>query len=223
MSAAPVSFPALLDAAPLEDRRSRALRAVLIPLAMITVMMAAWAALAPLSGAVIAHARIKVELERKTVQHREGGIVREIKVRNGQQVRAGDVLVVVDDVRSDAELSLLEDQLRAERVRHARVSAETTLARQFSDKPFSADPRMAGHVERERAQFAARRRTLDEQLEALQMQMGAARAQSVALQSQIESIGESTRLAGEELALNEKLAKEGYVPRARLLPLQDRK
>ncbi len=191
-----------------------------LPLAIVAVLLALWASLAPISGAVIAAARIKVELERKTVQHREGGIVREIKVRNGQQVRAGDVLVVVDDVRSDAELSLLEDQLRAERVRHARVNAETTLARQFNDQPFAADPRMAEHVERERAQFAARRRTLDEQLDALQMQMGAARAQSAALASQIESIRESGRLAAEELALNEKLVKEGYVPRARLLPLQ---
>ncbi len=60
---------------------------------------------------MIAAAKIKVELDRKTVQHREGGIVREIKVRNGQKVHAGDVLVVVDDVRSDAELSLIEDQL----------------------------------------------------------------------------------------------------------------
>jgi HlyD family type I secretion membrane fusion protein len=211
-------FGALLEAShipgPSFDRRR-----VFVPLAIVAVLLILWASLAPISGAVIAHARIKVELERKTVQHREGGIVREIKVRNGQQVRAGDVLVVVDDVRSDAELSLLEDQLRAERVRHARVSAETTLARQFSDATFT-DPRMAEHVARERAQFAARRRTLDEQLDALQVQMGAARAQSVALESQIESIRESSRLSGEELALNEKLAKEGYVPRARLLPLQ---
>ena len=214
------SFGALLDAPYTTHSRSFDKRRVFVPLAIVAVLLALWASLAPISGAVIAAARIKVELERKTVQHREGGIVREIKVRNGQQVRAGDVLIVVDDVRSDAELSLLEDQLRAERVRHARVNAETTLARQFDDRPFAADPRMAEHVEREHAQFAARRRTLDEQLEALQMQMGAARAQSAALGSQIESIRESGRLAAEELALNEKLVKEGYVPRARLLPLQ---
>jgi len=214
------SFGALLDAPHSTPSRTFDKRRVFMPLAIVAVLLAFWASLAPISGAVIAAARIKVELERKTVQHREGGIVREIKVRNGQQVRAGDVLIVVDDVRSDAELSLLEDQLRAERVRHTRVNAETTLARQFNDQPFAADPRMAEHVERERAQFEARRRTLDEQVDALQMQMGAARAQSAALGSQIESIRESGRLAAEELALNAKLVKEGYVPRARLLPLQ---
>ena len=199
---------------------SFARRAVLVPLAVVAALMVAWASLAPVSGAVIAGARIKVELERKTVQHREGGIVREIKVRNGQRVRAGDVLVVVDDVRSDAELSLLEDQMRAERVRHARVSAETTLAPQFSEQAFGGDPRMTEHLARERAQFTAMRRTLDEQLDALALQVREARAQAAALTSQIESVEDSGRLAAEELRLNEKLAAEGYVPRARLLPLQ---
>ena len=105
----PVTFSSLLDTPPLETTAARSLsrRAVLVPLAIVTTLLIGWASLAPISGAVIAAARIKVELERKTVQHREGGIVREIRVRNGQKVQAGDVLVVVDDVRSDAELSLL--------------------------------------------------------------------------------------------------------------------
>ena len=218
---ASTGFPALLEE-PVAGKPlvSFARRAVFIPLGIATALLVAWASMAPVSGAVVAGARIKVELERKTVQHREGGIVREIKVRNGQKVRAGDVLVMIDDVRSDAELSLLEDQLRAERVRHARVSAEAALARQFDDKAFAGDARMGEHLERERAQFAARRRTLEEQLDALQLQMGAARAQSAAIESQIESARESARLAAQELELNEKLVKDGYVSRARVLALQ---
>src|SRR6185503_6004780 len=128
---------------------------------------------------------------------------------------------IVDDVRTDSELALLEDQLRAERVRNARVSAETTLAGDFAiDAPLAAEPRVSEHLARERAQFVARRRSLDEQLDALRLQMRAAHAQSAALESQIVSIRESGRLAAEELALNEKLVKDGYVARARLLPLQ---
>lgn len=220
MSAADVrSFITLLDAP--AERRVLDRRMVWVPLAVVTALILGWSSLAPISGAVVAAARIKVELERKTVQHREGGIVREIKVRNGQKVRAGDVLVVVDDVRSDAELSLLEHQYRGERVRHARASAETTLARDFGiDAALSHEPRAAEHLARERAQFAARRRTLDEQLEALQLQMSAARAQSAALEGQIESLRESGQLAAEELRLNEKLVADGYIAKARLLPLQ---
>jgi HlyD family type I secretion membrane fusion protein len=219
MKSSSPSFTTLLDAPAKPASFGR--RALLLPLGIASALLVLWASLAPVSGAVVAAARIKVELERKTVQHLEGGIVREIKVRNGQKVRAGEVLLVVDDVRGDAELALLEDQLRAERVRHARVSAETTLARDFTiDATLAAEPRAAELLARERAQFAARRRTLDEQLDALQLQIGAARAQSSALESQIESIRESGRLSAEELALNEKLVAEGYVARARLLPLQ---
>ena len=219
----PVTFSSLLDTDPLESRAHRWInrRAVLVPLAVVAALMTLWASLAPISGAVIAAARIKVELERKTVQHREGGIVREIRVRNGQKVHAGDVLVVVDDVRSDAELSLLEDQLLAERVRHARVLAETTLAKDFNvDARLAAETRAREHLAREREQFSARRRTLDEQIVALQTQVREARAQAAALGSQIESIQTAGGLSAEELALNEKLVSEGYVPKARLLPLQ---
>ena len=190
------SFGELLDESAGRPALQLDRRAVLLPLAAVTALLVAWGSLAPISGAVVAAARIKVELERKTVQHREGGIVREIRVRNGQQVRAGDVLVVVDDVGSDAELSLLEDQMRAERVRNARVSAETTLAADFRiDARLAAEPRVSEHLAREREQFAARRRSLDEQLDALRLQMSAARAQSTALEGQIASIRESGRLA----------------------------
>jgi HlyD family type I secretion membrane fusion protein len=217
----PSAYSRLLDAPATGRAIPVGRRAVLAPLAVAAVLVGLWAAIAPISGAVIAHARIKTELERKTVQHREGGIVREIKVRNGQQVRAGDVLVVVDDVRSDAELDLLEDQLLAERVRHARLSAESTLADSFDVAKLSASgPRAAEHLARERDQFEAHRRGLDEQLQALQLQMGAARAQSTALESQIASVRDAGRLAAEELTLNEKLVADGYVARARLLPLQ---
>lgn len=212
-------YAALLDA-PVAQAASKIHRALFAPLAAAALLVGLWAAIAPISGAVIANARIKTELERKTVQHLEGGIVREIKVRNGQSVRAGDVLAVVDDVRSDAELDLLEDQLLAERARHARVSAESALAAGFDAKLLAREPRAAEHLAREHDQFEARRRTLDEQLQALQLQMSAARAQSVALESQIESIRDAGRLAAEELALNEKLVSQGYVARARLLPLQ---
>jgi HlyD family type I secretion membrane fusion protein len=220
------SFTALLDVPMSAADAAQAAchggrRALWMALAGAGALLALWAWMAPISGAVIAAGRIKVELERKTVQHREGGIVREIKVRNGQRVRAGEVLVIVDDVRSDAELALLEDQYRAEQVRNARVSAEAALGRSFTlDPPLAADPRAAGHLSREQAQFTARRRTLDEQLSALRLQIGAAGAQSEALDGQIASLRESGRLAGEELKLNEKLAAEGHVARARLLPLQ---
>ena len=102
----------MLDHRSADDASSpcgRLVRQALVPIVAIGAAVAAWAWTAPIAGAVVAPAQIKVELNRKTVQHQEGGIVREILVREGQRVRAGDPLLVIGDLRTDAELALQKD------------------------------------------------------------------------------------------------------------------
>ena len=72
-----------------------------------------WAALVPLSGAAIAPAVVAPDGFRKTIQHLEGGIVSQIRVREGSTVEAGDVLVVLDDVRTRAEYNTARARLAA--------------------------------------------------------------------------------------------------------------
>jgi HlyD family type I secretion membrane fusion protein len=197
----------------------RQVRRALVPVAVVIALGGFWSATAPLSGAIVAPAQIKVELNRKTVQHQEGGIVREILVRDGQKVSIGEPLVVIGDVRSSAELSLLQNQLRAERIRRARAAAEAALEPRFA-APADIAGEAAEHLARERALFAARRRTLDEQIVSLHTQIREARAQAAALETQIKSTEISTRLSDEELEINDKLAQQGYVQRTRVLALQ---
>jgi len=219
------SFAALL-AQDANDRGARAelarqTRRMLIPVAVIAGAVAFWSAMAPLSGAVVANGQVKVELNRKTVQHQEGGIVREILVRDGQRVRAGQPLVMVGDVRSDSELSLLQDQLQAARIRSARAEAEASLQPRFV---FPADatnpPGGAEHLAREQALFTARRRTLDEQVAALQKQIREAHAQAAALETQIGATETSAKLSADELEMNNRLVRDGFITRTRLLGLQ---
>jgi HlyD family type I secretion membrane fusion protein len=208
------------DAAGNRELRRHKLRA-LLPLAAIASLLILWAVLAPLSGAIIAVGHLKVELNRKTIQHQEGGIVREVLVRNGQKVRAGQPLIVISDLRNDAELNLLKDQLLAEQLRSARATAEAALSATFSvPSTVSVDGGGAEYIAREKALFDARRRTLDEQVESLHSQIRQAQEQAAALQHQIASTEQSAKLALDELALNEKLVRDGYVQRARLLPLE---
>ena len=220
----PVSFAELLtldDPQPEARRELRRQRLhLLIPLAVAGALVAAWCVAAPLSGAIVASGLLKVELNRKTVQHQEGGIVREILVRNGQKVRAGQPLVVIGDVRTDAELSLLQDQLSAERIRNARAAAEASLQTHFATSIAGDDANSQETLRRETALFDARRRTLDEQIASLYAQTRDANAQAEALITQVEATEQAARLAGEELALNEKLVKDGYIQRARLIQLQ---
>ena len=221
----PMSFAALLEQDG-NDQSSRVelvrqIQRLVIPLGVAAALVAIWSAAAPLSGAVVASGQVKVELNRKTVQHQEGGIVREILVRDGQKVRAGQPLVVVGDVKSDSELSLLQDQLRAARMRSARAEAEAALQSRFTaPADLAGRPEVAEHLAREHALFAARRRTLDEQIASLEKQIREAYAQGSALQTQIAATETSARLSAEELEINNKLVRDGFINRTRLLELQ---
>jgi HlyD family type I secretion membrane fusion protein len=219
-----VSFADLLALDDLEPESQQELqrqrRRIVLPLAIVGGLIALWCIVAPLSGAVVATGQLKVELNRKTVQHQEGGIVREILVRNGEKVRAGQPLVVIGDVRTDAQLSLLQEQLRAERIRNMRAAAEAALQPKFFADVATNDPHASEALSRETALFAARRRTLDEQINSLNLQVREAQEQSSALQAQVDATQQALKLTTEELELNERLVKDGFVQRTRVIQLQ---
>jgi HlyD family type I secretion membrane fusion protein len=185
---------------------------------------AAWAALAPLSGAIIAPGFVKIDLNRKVVQHLEGGIVREIRVRDGEQVRQGQALVVIEDVRVDATMDQLSTQLIAERAKAARLVAEAA----YASKPvFSSDIlrrenelKVAETLERERALFQARRAAVESQIALLRRQVRESGDEAAALNDQIAAESRAIALQREELKANEDLLKQNYVQKTRVLTLQ---
>ena len=83
-----------------------------------------WAATAQLSGAVIAQGQVAVDQKLKAIQHRDGGIVSEIAVREGDRVEQGQVLLRLEDAQTKAELSIIDAQLLELSVRKARLLAE---------------------------------------------------------------------------------------------------
>jgi HlyD family secretion protein len=83
-----------------------------------------WSVHAQLTGAVIAQGKVAVRKQVKLIQHRDGGIVSEILVANGDAVRAGDVLVQLDETQTKAELGVLKSQLAELQGRRARLFAE---------------------------------------------------------------------------------------------------
>jgi multidrug efflux pump subunit AcrA (membrane-fusion protein) len=91
------------------------------------VPVAAWLAYAPLSAAVVASSFVKVDLDRRVIQHAEGGTVREVKVRDGQHVEQGEPLLVLDDVAVDADLNRLDYRVAVERASLVRLEARTAV------------------------------------------------------------------------------------------------
>ena len=185
----------------------------------------AWTAIAPLSSAVIASAFVKVDLNRRPVQHQEGGIVREVRVRDGQRVVQGEPLLVLGDVAVDADLQRINGRLMAERAGIARLEAEQALQNyiQFPDDLMAAtrlDLRLAAQVEKERALFAARRSALTGQTALLREQRAHVYQEIGALQGQIASSSESLRLQKRDLESHRNLLKDGYVSVARITQLE---
>ena len=193
-------------------------------LALGFLVMVAWVVLAPLSGAIIAPAFVKVDMNRKVVQHQEGGIVKQIMVRDGDRVQMGQTLAVIDDVRLDATLDLLRTQHDGERAKAARLEAERAFLpavefpQEFAAR--SGEPKVVEILQREVALFRARREALDSQIEVLHKQIGQTEDEAKALAGQIAAEGRALKSQREELALNEKLFKQNYVQKTRLMTLE---
>jgi HlyD family type I secretion membrane fusion protein len=158
------------------------------------------------------------------VQHQEGGIVRAVRVRDGDRVQAGQELVVLDDVRIDAQLDLLRTQLDAEHAKAARLEAERAyLASPSFPKSLknrSGEAKIAELLARETTLFRARREALDTQVAVLRRQIRETAQEAEALDQQIAAEAQALKLQKEELAANERLLAQGYVQKTRLLTLQ---
>lgn len=91
---------------------------------LLVVGCGGWAAIAQLEGAIITSGTVKVDQNLKEVQHRDGGIVKMLEVRQGDFVKAGQPLVALDDVQIKAELLIIRSQLAEALGRRARLIAE---------------------------------------------------------------------------------------------------
>jgi epimerase transport system membrane fusion protein len=183
-----------------------------------------WATTAPLDGAVVASGIVKVEGNRKSVQHLDGGIVKELRVKDGDHVKAGDVLIVLDDTQTRAEVQILFEQYVALRATEVRLLAELASASELvmpadlaprSGDTYAASIR-AGQVkqfETRRAALEGQRQVIAEKINQLQSQIDGAQAQVTAYTEQVQSV----RAEADSVA---PLVDKMLLPKPRLLQLQ---
>ena len=211
--------------APHLSEARRLARAGLLVLGLGLLPALAWLAFAPLASAVVAQAHVKVDLDRRPVQHAEGGIVREVKVRDGQRVAQGEALLVLGDVSVDADLNRLGYRLLTERAGIARLEAEQAGQPALAFAPdlvaaAQADPRLSAQLAKERALFAARRESLQGQTALLRAQREKIGQEIVALRAQIEQAQASMGYQQSELARNRQLLKDGFIADTRISQLE---
>ena len=185
----------------------------------------AWLGFAPLSSAVVASAFVKVDLDRRPVQHAEGGTVREVLVRDGQRVKLGDPMLVLGDVAVDADQNRLSYRYNVERASIARLEAEQVLAANVkwpTDLQTAAkkDARIKEQIEKEQALFSARREALLGQSALLRSQRDKIAQERESLKLQIVQASESIRHQKVELESNRRLQGEGFISATRVSQLE---
>ena len=184
----------------------------------------AWASFSSISGAVIAPGTIVVESSTKRIQHREGGIVAEILVQEGDPVEAGDLLLRLDSTDAQAELSILESARLELLAKSARLRAERDFSTQidFDDDLLSRsdDPTvtalMLGQrrlLQTQNAAIQGRLDQLDQRIEQYGEEIKGLTAQQASKQAQIGFITEEQN----DIA---SLISRGLVPKSRVLSLQ---
>jgi HlyD family type I secretion membrane fusion protein len=183
-----------------------------------------WAAVAPLDRAAIARGQIAVESSHKVVQHLEGGIIREILVKETQMVQEGDVLFRLQPTEAQANTDLLRKQIDAAFARQARTLAELSGAKSiaFPDALLARQsiPETAMAMADQERQFAESRRALDNQIGILSSQIEQKRQDAVGRERQKTSL--SAQLASYTQEMNSvfPLVAKGYYPRNKYLALE---
>jgi HlyD family secretion protein len=214
--------PNLLLDAPAPRTRMPLIFGLVIFLVFV-VGFGAWAGLAPLAEAAIAPGVIKVEGNRRTIQHLEGGIVREILVRDGTKVEAGQVLMRLDDIQSDATLETQRAQRWALLAQDARLSAEMARAQEIS---FPADllgsplPRAMDAVTGQRALFEARTASLNSQVQVLQARIDQQQAAIAGARGQLAATRQQLAFIRQEETMRRGLVQQGLGRLPELLAVQ---
>ncbi len=199
-----------------------------IRLGVVTVLLffgglGSWTMLAPLDGAVVSTGSLAVHGNRKTIQHREGGIVAELLVRDGSPVEEGQLLVRLDDTQVRAQLTVHQSQLLADRALIARVVAElgdlpdiVFPADMASDDPAVAAV-AASVMDRERILFRSRRDLVRRQLDILDQRIEQTRHQANGARIQVVSAIKQLGFAEDEFRAIAELERSGLASKNRML------
>ncbi len=200
---------------------------IAIGLAIVLIFFAGfggWAAYAPLNGAVVAPAVVKVEGSRKTIQHLDGGIVKELRVREGGRVEAGEVVIALEDTQARAARDVLARQNDLLRVQEARLLAERdgapTIGFPGDLLARRDDPEISKLLSTETRQFQIRRTSLEGQIAVLNQRIHQSDEQIAGLQAQQLAVRKQIEIITAQLRDEYFLLEKGLTQRPRVLELE---
>jgi HlyD family secretion protein/epimerase transport system membrane fusion protein len=206
------------------DDATSTVRAGIAVIAVFFGGLGTWSALAPIAGAAVAPALVKVEGNRQSLQHRDGGIVKQLLVKEGVRVTRGQVLLRLDDTAARAKLDTLIATSDALQTLESRLTAE----RDGKDEPAfdpaltarRDEPAVAAAMANQSAVFETRRRQFTTEIAIQKQKAAQLREQIAGSQSEIEGVDRQLALIGEELGDTRGLYEKGYAPKTKVLALE---
>jgi HlyD family secretion protein len=195
-----------------------------IVVAFLAIGLGGWASTAEISGALIASGSVVVDSNVKKVQHPTGGVVGEVRVRDGDHVKAGDILVRLDETVTRANLAIVSKGLIELYARKARLAAERdgadTVAtpKELADK--SGDPDVQDALASERKLFELRRTARLGQKQQLRQRITQLQEEIRGLEAQQDAKTKETELIEQELGGMRELWKKNLIPLDKLTALE---
>ncbi len=186
-------------------------------------VVGSWSVLTELNGAVIAPATIMVESYSKKVQHKEGGIVGEIRVKDGDRVENGQALVILDNTETKSELAIIDGLLDEALAKRARLEAQRDQASVITFPAEivarAGEPELAAIMAGQTKLFDARLQAVVGKKEQLNQQIGQLTEQIGGLDSQKTAKEKQLSLISAELTDLKDLQSKGLVPISRVLAM----
>ena len=167
---------------------------------------------------------VMVESNRRSIQHLEGGIVRDILVEDGSKVKAGDVLVRLEDTRARAQLNILNSDLDSGLAQEARLVAERDNLKELTFpqevKDHAAETHDQSIITGQTNLFLARMTSINGQKQILEQRVEQYKEQIVGLRALQKSKEDQLATIRDELGGLSGLLESGYVTKSRVLALQ---
>ncbi|MDD4913633.1 MAG: HlyD family type I secretion periplasmic adaptor subunit [Methylococcales bacterium] len=207
--------------APTDDKSFRIIG--LLVLLVTFGIFGVWACVAPIAGAAVAPGYIVVKSHKKAVQHLDGGIVSRLYVKDGDLVREGDLLLVLDGSENKALLEMARGQYISLAAQVARLEAERDHrnAISFPDSLDDlTDSRVLEARQTEQQIFRTRKNAHDGEIAVLKQQIGQLQSKIEGLKAQRHSKQELAASYGEEAKDLEALLAEGFADKLRLREIQ---
>lgn len=181
-----------------------------------------YAAIVSISGAVIATGRVTVEGSYQQVQHLDGGIIKEIRVKNGDHVKQGDVLIRLDDTTAAANLAVVRQRVRDLTLQVARLEAERDRKPVIQFPPFldASDAETKRLFATQRSLFEARKATRTGEQSVLAERRTQLAGDIQGLEAQLGATEKQVKINKRELADIRPLYEKGYVNQQRIAPLE---